>query len=195
MAIGEEEVRAAFARQEGGCLRLGSPFTARLCAAFAQNLDRSTAIGRRILDWPGEPDALHDAVPLRIAGGLHALVRRGRLPGLARLYPPAALPEIADLWAALPEALSEEEAELGRWLDGPRRRTRSRARPCSWPAASSWRPTRASRSRSGSSGRALGSTSSSTATPTGSEPVNAAPRTPWSGSRRPGPDPTRRKRP
>lgn len=72
-----------------------------------------------MLAWPGEPDSLHDAVPLRIAGGLHALVRRGQLPALAALYPPNPLPDPAVLWQAVADALRDAGEELFGWLDLP----------------------------------------------------------------------------
>jgi hypothetical protein len=78
-------------------------------------LDTSTVVGRRILEWPGSPDARFDAVPLRLAGGLNALVRRGALPELAMLYPPNALPDGAALWAEVAKALAHPE--LDAWLD------------------------------------------------------------------------------
>jgi hypothetical protein len=43
----------------------------------------TTPVGQRVLDWPGQPDARGESVPLRLVGGLHALVRWGSLPGLA----------------------------------------------------------------------------------------------------------------
>ena len=116
--MSEAAVRAALAAQAGHCERLGSPFTARLCGALALHLDRTGPIGRRVLDWPGVPDAGGDALPLRLAGGLHALVRRGRLPALARLYPPHPLPEPEALWAAVAAALDEAADDLAPWLDG-----------------------------------------------------------------------------
>ncbi|WP_375458131.1 DUF2332 domain-containing protein [uncultured Enterovirga sp.] len=119
MRTREAAVRTAFRAQKGWCEKLGSPFTARLCDVFAERLDRSTALGRRMLDWPGEPDALHDSVPLRIAGGLHALVRRGRLPDLAAFYPPGALPEPNMLWQTVSAALAEAGDEVEGWLDLP----------------------------------------------------------------------------
>jgi hypothetical protein len=115
----EREVRAAFARQTGYCAKLGSPFTSLLCEVLGDKLDRETGIGRRVLDWPGKPDALNDSVPLRLCGGLHGLVRAGRLPGLARLYPPNPLPAADVLWQVLSEALRDAEAELLPWLDLP----------------------------------------------------------------------------
>ena len=74
----EAAVREAFAKQAGWCRQLGSPFTALLCESLRDRLDRTTATGARVLDWSG--DAVMDALPLRLTGALHALVRRGRLP-------------------------------------------------------------------------------------------------------------------
>ncbi|MGL1255113.1 DUF2332 family protein, partial [Vibrio parahaemolyticus] len=61
-----------------------APIYGRMCAAVAAGLTRDTAIGTRILDWPGEPT--RDALPLRLFGGLHALVLADRDADLARVY-------------------------------------------------------------------------------------------------------------
>lgn len=113
----EAAVRAAFAQQAVWCERLGSPFTARLCATLAERLDRNTAIGTRVLDWPGVPDSGADALPLRLAGGLNALVRAGHAPGLAELYPPHDLPEPETVWRSVRAVLEAREADLAPWLD------------------------------------------------------------------------------
>jgi hypothetical protein len=112
----EASVRAAFARQAEWAARLDSPFMARLCSLLGERLDRSTEAGRRVLDWPGKADAFSDALPLRLTGGLHALVRRGGAPGLAAVYPPNPLPDGETLWAALAPVLAEPG--LLPWLDG-----------------------------------------------------------------------------
>lgn len=111
----EEEVRASFAEQAHWCGRLGSLFTARLCEALGGRLDRSSAAGRRALDWPGDPRALADALALRLCAGLHFMVRGGQAPGLAALYPPAALPDKAALWAEVAPLLDDSNLEA--WLD------------------------------------------------------------------------------
>lgn len=111
--MAEAEIRAAFAEQADWCRRLHGPFTARVCDALAVVLDRSSATGRRVLDWPGVPFA--DALKLRLTGGLNALVRSGDLPGLAALYPPSPPGDDATLAAALAEALSDDR--LLAWLD------------------------------------------------------------------------------
>lgn len=114
----EAGVRAAFAQQATWCRELGSPLTGLLMEVVGRNLDRSTRIGARILDWPGRADAGHDALTLRLAGGLHALVRRGRLPDLAGLYPPNPMPDGPALWRAVAAALADAGDALAPWLDG-----------------------------------------------------------------------------
>ncbi len=115
----EAAMRDAFAEQAGACVERGSPFTSHLCKALARVLDRSTQIGQRVLEWPGRPDARGDSVPLRLVGGLHALVRRGSLPDLAPLYPPHPLPDLPVLEKTLAEVLPRAEDRLLPWLDLP----------------------------------------------------------------------------
>lgn len=69
------------------------------------------------MDWPGKPDALGDSVPLRLAGALHALVRRGRLPDLAGLFPPNPVPQPDALADAAMAAIAEADEEIFGWLD------------------------------------------------------------------------------
>lgn len=111
----ETAVRAAFVRQAEGATKLDSPFMEKLCNMLGEQLDRKTETGRRVLDWPGNADVFSDALPLRLTGGLHALVRRGGAPGLSACYPPNALPDEDTLWAALRPVLAEPELLL--WLD------------------------------------------------------------------------------
>ncbi|MDP8912094.1 MAG: DUF2332 family protein [Pseudomonadota bacterium] len=110
-------MRAAFAEQAMWCERLGSPFMARLCELLGRHLDRRSATGERILSWPGDPSPSSDVLPLRLCGGLHALVRAGRLPELAALYPPNPAPADDLLWPAIADAIHEADDELGPWLD------------------------------------------------------------------------------
>jgi len=117
MSSTEEDVREAFAKQARWCRKLGSPFTGLLCEVAGRELDRSCALGRRILDWPGPPDALGDALALRLAGGFHALVRRGDAPGLQAFYPPHDLPAGDALWQVLRAAMADHEAMLLAWLE------------------------------------------------------------------------------
>jgi hypothetical protein len=112
---GEAAVRAAFARQAMWAEKLGSLFMIRLCGLLGRRLDRSTEAGRRVLDWPGTADSFSDALPLRLAGGLHALVRRGDAPALAKAYPPNGLPDEETFWDLLRLVLADPD--LLPWLD------------------------------------------------------------------------------
>jgi hypothetical protein len=76
----------AFARQIAWCDGNGSPFTARVLEAAWADHGRGGALRELLPQWPGDAGA--DAVPLRVAGALHALALSGREPALAALYPP-----------------------------------------------------------------------------------------------------------
>lgn len=90
-----------------------------LVGEIGVRVDRSTGIGRRILDWPQQGLA-DSALPLRVAAGLHALVRRGRLPLLAPWYPPLSRERGAGrLWAAVAAAFEQAGDELSPWLNSP----------------------------------------------------------------------------
>ena len=115
--MAEADIRATFAQQAVWCEQLGSPFTARLLRVVAERLDRSSPVGRRVLDWPGRADAYGDALALRFAGALNGAVRSGALPRLAALYPPAALPDADALWDGVGAALNEAGEVIGPWLD------------------------------------------------------------------------------
>jgi len=113
----EALVREAFSVQSGWCTKLGSPFTARLMDVLGEHLDRQSATGCKILDWQGPAGAYGDAVPLRLAGALHALVRRGRLPQLAEHYPPNPLPSPISMTNGVMAAIKDADAEICEWLD------------------------------------------------------------------------------
>jgi len=102
-------VRQSFLRQAQSCDDLGSPFMARLCRLAAERLDRETAVGQCILSWKGDPTGTRDAVALRLAGCLHALVLSGADRELAGVYPPNAADDDA-LWTACTGAFRRNEA-------------------------------------------------------------------------------------
>jgi hypothetical protein len=116
--MSEADVREAFRLQTEISARMDAPFTGTLSRLLGQRLDRSTAIGRRVLDWDGAPAHDRDALPLRLAGGLNALARSGQAPGLTAVYPLQATGDEA-LWAAVEAALREHADFIDPWLDGP----------------------------------------------------------------------------
>lgn len=104
----EAENRAAFAVQAGYCRAMGAPVTAAVAEALGRALDRSTATGRAVLDWPGEPVA--DALVLRLVGGLRAVDLGGTVSGLFAA-------DVGD--AAVAAAVRAHDAVLLPWLAGP----------------------------------------------------------------------------
>jgi hypothetical protein len=109
-----EPTRLYFESQAQICAEMGSPFTARVLRAAINVLDGETQTGRRVLDWPGDPRP--DAMSLRLAGGLHALVLSGRDAGLAAAYPPN---DMGDLEPVLKAAIQRHDAWLSAFLDSP----------------------------------------------------------------------------
>ena len=101
-----DPTRDALLKQAVACRDLGSPFTAHLCERLAVILDDTTRMGRAVCDWPLDPIA--SALGLQLCGALHMVVRAGRAPSLARLYPPD-----ADTGTALDAALRATISELG----------------------------------------------------------------------------------
>lgn len=110
-------VRAAFAQQAVVCRGLDSPFTAKVCELVAARLDDESEVGRRILDWPGDPRAHADGLPLRLCGALHALARDGAANAAA--WPPEPTPDDDSLWGAIAQVLVGEAAFILDWLNGP----------------------------------------------------------------------------
>ena len=88
-----------------------------LVGVLGESLDRSSRTGTAVLGWQGDPIA--DALPLRLAAGLHALVRGGHAPALAALYPPQPLPPLPALVTAVRAVLADRmiDAWLLPWLD------------------------------------------------------------------------------
>ena len=113
-----QPVRQHFQDQAAACRQLGSPFTAMLLETAAERLDGTSALGKAVLGWPGDPKA--DALALRFAGGLHALVLSGAAPALARVYPGAEVTTDPDtLWPAAADALEAHAPAMLRFLESP----------------------------------------------------------------------------
>src|SRR5690606_24830413 len=132
-ATGADAVRTAFANQVAYCRAADAPVTARIAAALAALLDApATDFARRIAAWPGAP--LADALPLRAAGGLHALHLSGAAPELAPIYADA--DDINDA-AIVAGVVQRQEAALLPWLDGPPQ-TNEAGRSSNFIAAMLW---------------------------------------------------------
>lgn len=107
-------IRQAFRQQAEACAALGSPLMNRLMTGLAERLEPGDPVADRVLGWQGDPSAKADSVPLRLAGGLHALVLTGQDPILATAY--------ASGFDPTPEALAalaRHPAFLLDWLTTP----------------------------------------------------------------------------
>lgn len=112
----ETDNRGAFAIQQFYCERMDAPIYAVVCAALASGITRDSRTGARVLDWPGEPT--RDALPLRLIGGLHALVLGGGDDALADVFA-GRTSEPDAIARVLRRVLVEHDARLLPWLDGP----------------------------------------------------------------------------
>lgn len=112
---GGDAVHEAFRNQVQYCQANDAPITARVVAALLAALEDGPAdpFVDRIRGWTGAP--LADALPLRAAGGLHALHLGGSEPALGALY----RGEPADDDAVVRDVLARRSADLLPWLDGP----------------------------------------------------------------------------
>lgn len=111
-------IREAFVAQGEACENLGSPFMRRLLTLIGARLSEDTAVGRKILSWPGDFTAKGDAVALRLAGGLHQLVLAGQAPDIKSVYPPNTCDDAA-LWEVINATLTTHEAALLAALTSP----------------------------------------------------------------------------
>jgi hypothetical protein len=130
---GPAAVRTAFANQILYCRANGAPVTVRIVAALSTLLDKpASEFARRIADWSGAP--LADALPLRAAGGIHALHLAGSAHELAPIYADAE--DINDA-AIVAGVVTRHEAALLTWLDGPPQ-TNEAGRSSNFIAAMLW---------------------------------------------------------
>lgn len=107
---------SAFAAQAETCRRMGSPFMGQLLGILARDWPQETALAAKFDAFDGDIGPAGHSLPLRIAGGLHALVLSNAAPDLAKLYPPHEASDSA-LRDGVLRALDAHEAFLLDWTD------------------------------------------------------------------------------
>ena len=110
-----EAVRASFRDQAKHCRGMDAPLMALVLEILAEALTTG-AVADRVLGWHGDPAPTADALSLRLAAGLHALVLSGADADLAAAYTAGSEPALR---ASLTAALTRHEAHLLHWLDSP----------------------------------------------------------------------------
>ncbi|MCU0904716.1 MAG: DUF2332 family protein [Tabrizicola sp.] len=107
-------VRQAFRQQAKACATLGSPLMERLMSGLADRLAPGDPVADRVLGWQGDPSSKADSVPLRLAGGLHALILTDKALALTTAYSSGDDPTEAAL-----AAIRQHPAFLLDWLSSP----------------------------------------------------------------------------
>ena len=110
------DVREAIEWQARHSENAGAPCTARVIRAELAILETDSATGRRMANWQGL--SLADAMPLRIAGGLHWLYLSGEDRRLEPVYG-GLLTDQGAIDAIVADMAVKFDARLMPWLDGP----------------------------------------------------------------------------
>lgn len=105
----------AFENQAQSCEGMGSPLMARLLRILAQDWDGQSELGQAMAAFQGDIGPAGHSLPLRIGGGLHALVLTAACPELVAVYPPNVATD-ADLRTAIATALCDHQAFLLDWI-------------------------------------------------------------------------------
>ncbi len=94
----------------------GAPCTARIVRALTAAATGDTVTAQRMTNWPGL--TLKDAMPLRIAGGLHYLLLSGADDRLAPVYH-GEVTDQAEVDALVCAVVEAHDVALIPWFDGP----------------------------------------------------------------------------
>ena len=109
---------AALRVQARSCRALGSDFMGRLLVLLADNWPGDGKITDLCEGWPDELGPNAASLPLRLAGGLHALVLTSADDALGAAYPPNDVPDQVLLDAVF-SAMRRHERFLLDWMQSP----------------------------------------------------------------------------
>lgn len=108
----------ALRHQAQSCAALDSPFMEQLLTVLADHWPKESAVAHKFATFTGDIGPAGHSLPLRIAGGLHALVLSNRAPDLAALYPPHSATD-AQLRDAVLATFEAQSDFLLEWTDSP----------------------------------------------------------------------------
>jgi hypothetical protein len=128
------EIETGIRNQAEHVSKNGAPGTGAICQAMIQLAKGPTLCGQRIANWPD--DVIESAMPLRLAGGLHDLFRRGLADELGAVYR-GELIEQGAIDAVVSSVVARHDAALLPWFDGPPQ-TNEAGRSASFVAALHW---------------------------------------------------------
>lgn len=125
-------VPEALRQQAIWCQAFDSPFTAQLCDAMADNFDAGGIIADLTGDWPTHP--IQDALALRLAGALHAIVLTEPGGGLAQVWPQQARDwTMEEAWPVAAETLRARKNWVREFLKSPPQTNEVRRAMGLWP--------------------------------------------------------------
>lgn len=111
-------LEAAFRDQAKTCSHMGSPLSSDVLTILADNWPQDGALAEALSVYNGDLGPAGHSLPLRVLGGLHALVLSGRDPGLAGCYPPEITTPTV-LSTAVQNALETHEDFLVSFVQSP----------------------------------------------------------------------------
>ncbi len=111
-----------------------APVTARICLSLLALLHTDTETGRRLASWPGK--VLADALPLRVAGGLHHLHLSGADDRLAAIYD-GSITDQSAIDSLICHIIADHDTAMLAWFDSPPQ-TNEAGRSASFMAGLSW---------------------------------------------------------
>lgn len=129
------EILSGLNDQADHVMQNGAPGTAAICRALIALAEGDSLCGQRIANWNRET-VLRDALPLRIAGGLHTLFRQGAAPELDQIYR-GEMHDMAHVNAVIARVVARHDAALLKWFDSPPQ-TNEAGRSSSFVAALHW---------------------------------------------------------
>ena len=109
---------SAFLDQAETCTRMGSPLMGRVLRILSKGWNPDSELGRAMDMYSGDIGPAGHSLPLRIAGGLHALVLLKKDAKLIAAYPPNVVDD-QTLQSAVLEALQSHEAFCLDWTTSP----------------------------------------------------------------------------
>lgn len=108
-------LQEAFADQSVSCTRLGSPFMGQVLRILAEDWPEGSKLDACFATFEGDIGPAGASLPLRLTGGLHALVLSGAAPELTAIYPPHHVQDDT-MRSTLLAALHTHEAFLLDWV-------------------------------------------------------------------------------
>lgn len=112
----------------------GAPCTGKIVRAQLKIMESATATGRRMASWNGK--VVEDALPLRLAGGLHNLLLTGEDRRLEPVYA-GLVTDQGQIDAIVLDLVETYDTRLLPWLDGPPQ-TNEAGRSWAFMAALMW---------------------------------------------------------